>query len=107
MNKKGAFTSVRDLFLPKTKKGALSIELIIVAALCLVVLIVLAGLFTNTIGEIMKKIFGIEKEATPVELKRSCTYQGGHCTTVKDCSNTIIPAPSEGWKGICNVCCKS
>lgn len=89
------------------KKGELTFQMIVLAALALVALVVMAGLFSNTIGNIMKKIFGIGEESTPEELKKSCSFLGGKCTSLKDCKGRILPKPSDGWKENCEVCCAS
>ncbi len=93
----------------KTKKGgeSLSFPTIVIAALCLIALIVLATTSSGLIDKLFKKLFGLGEEAQPETLKRSCLYNGGYCTTLEECKNTIIPKPSEGWEGSCEICCKS
>ncbi|MBI4919420.1 hypothetical protein HY837_05785 [archaeon] len=94
------------LFLPKAKKGDLSFQTIVIAALCLIALIVLATASSDLINKFVKKLFGLGDEAQPEKLKKSCTYNGGYCTNLDGCKNAIIPRPSEGWEGSCEICCK-
>jgi ABC-type lipoprotein release transport system permease subunit len=91
----------------KSKKGALSVEMMIVAVLGLIVLIVIASVFSGQVSNFVKSIFGISSEAQ--DISKSCKYQGNYCTSEESCSQRngfVVPPPSEGWNDCKQVCCQ-
>ncbi len=90
-----------------SKKGALSVEMMIVAVLGLIVLIVIASVFSGQVANFVKSIFKTSEDTQ--DISRSCKYQGNYCTSEDSCSQRngfVVPQPPEGWNDCKQVCCQ-
>lgn len=90
-----------------SKKGSLSVEMMIMAVLGLIVLIVIASVFSGQVSNFVKNIFKTSEDTQ--DISRSCTYQGNKCTSEESCKQRngfVVPPPVDGWKDCSNVCCQ-
>lgn len=89
------------------KKGAeITLNTIIIAAIAVIVLIVLVGIFTGKIRFFGEGVNTVEQEAA----KKMCTSQGGYCASecpkVNGAEGPVkTPAPAGGWTDCPLKCC--
>lgn len=90
-----------------SKKGSMSIEMMIAMVLGVIVLIVIAAVFSSQVSSFVKSIFGISEETK--DISKSCKYQGNYCTNEDSCTQRngfVVPPPSDGWNDCKQACCQ-
>jgi len=74
------------------RKGELSLQLIVVAAIVLIVLVVIVAIFTGKYSEFSKGT-------------NACVNHGGECMTREDCKPVGSPQPGTSCSITDEVCC--
>ena len=86
------------------RKGSLTLETIIVAALALIVLVVLAFIFRTQVGDLVKKYRGVsddlEEQAKGMKCVTLATMSQRQCESSCSAEWSEVPLPAEAkeWK---------